>query len=163
MMKIIQIQCIILFALNVACNAQSTVIDTFTGDLEINGEIIFNHGSIQELENHVGAPNEISTEHWEMSNQTVTVYSYENGGEFYFAENVLQKIVITSPSYTLTLGSYDLQVGEPISSIQSGFPKSYSYRKSGNTTIALGAGDHHYLVISYNENNIITILETRVF
>jgi len=162
-MKKLNLTLLVFFFVVISCKGQSTEIDTFTGEVKINNQVTFDEDSKQATNNVFGAPDNITTQYWEMSEETATNYHYNNGAIFQFTNNTLERFVITSSNYYVQMGSFKLQVGNNIGSIQNPFPKSYNYRDSGTTSIALGAGDYHFLLIEYNSNNVITRIESRHF
>jgi hypothetical protein len=153
----------VFFLVVISCKGQSSEIDTFSGEVKINNQIVFDKSSKQATKNEFGQPNNVTTEYWEMSEETATNYHYNNGAKFQFTNNTLERVEITSSNYYIQMGSFKLQVGNNINSIQSKFPKSYNFRNSGGTSIALGAGDYHFLLIEYDSSNIITRIESRHF
>ncbi|MBN2732073.1 MAG: hypothetical protein JXR26_06570 [Balneolaceae bacterium] len=162
-MKKLNLTIFVFFLMTISCKGQSTKIDTFSGEVKINNQIVFDEDSKQATKNVFGQPDNITTEYWEMSDKTATNYIYTNGAKFQFTSDTLERFVLTSSNYYVQMGSFKLQVGNNISSIQNTFPKSYDYRESGTTSIALGAGDYHFLLIKYDSNNVITRIESRHF
>ena len=161
-MKKLNLTVLVFFLVIMSCKGQSTEIDTFNGNLKIINQITFGDTK-QAAENAFGQPDDITTEYWEMSEETVTVYHYNNDAALYFGDDGLESFKLTSSNYYLQMGSFKLKVGNNISSLQNPFPKSYSFRNSGGTSIALGTGDHRFLLIEYNSNNVIINIEERIF
>jgi|GEM_PF-1295542 hypothetical protein len=162
-MKKLNLTIFVFFLMVISCKGQPTEIDTFSGEVKINNQLIFDEDSKQATINVFGQPDNVTTEYWEMSEETATNYHYNSGAKFQFINNALERFVITSSGYYLQMGSFQLEVGNNINSIQSVFPKSFNFRNSGGTSIALGAGDYHFVLIEYDSSNVITRIETRHF
>jgi len=149
--------------LTLSCKGQSMEIDTFSDKLKINDQIVFNEDTKQEVRNIFGAPDNITTEYWEMSDETITTYHYNNGAKFDFSNGIIKSFKLTSPQYYLNLNSFKLQVGNKIASISNKFPQSYEFRSSSGTSIALGSGDYRYLYIKFDDEDTIISIEERIF
>lgn len=146
------------FFVHVSCKAQPA--DNFTGTLTINDTIELGD-TPQAITAKFSQPNDVESVYWEMDEVTATYYKY-NGGEFRFVSNKLESFKFTSSTYKLKLGTFELKVGNNISTLSSAFPKSYSIRSSEGTSITLGTGDYQYISIGTNSNGVITEIELRV-
>lgn len=154
-MKKLNIPIFSFFLVSISCNAQSTDINTFSGEVKINNQITF--GDTEQVAINVfGQPNNITTDFWEISQKDIEIYHYDNGLTLFLTDEGLQSFKLISSNYYLEMGNFHLQVGNNINSIQNKFPKSYSYRNSGGTSIALGTGDYRFLLILFDSNNKIT-------
>jgi hypothetical protein len=104
------------FLIAISCNGQSSEIDTFTGEVKINNQLTFGDTK-QAAKNAFGQPDDVTTEYWEMPQETVTNYHYNNGAKLQFVNNVLASFVITSSNYHVQMDALQLQVGNNINSI----------------------------------------------
>src|SRR5699024_4806227 len=152
----------ILFLTVISCSGQSTKIDTFSGEIKVNNQISF-EATKQSVKSEFGQPNDITTEYWEIGQETATAFHYSNGATLKFGDQGLESFKLTSSNYYIKMGSFELRVGKSISSIQNVFPKSYNYRNSDTTSIALGIGDYRFLLIEYNSTGKITSIDVRTF
>lgn len=146
------------FFVHVSCKAQPA--DNFTGTLTINNTVELGDAP-QAVTTKFGQPNYTENWHGEVSGNNYTSYHYNNGAVFDFVENQLESFTFTSSTYKLKLGSFELKVGNNISTLSSAFPKSYSIRSSEGTSITLGTGDYQYISIGTNSNGVITEIELR--
>jgi len=162
-MKNFNLSILVFFLVVISCTGQSSKINTFTGEVKINNQLTLGDTK-QAAKDIFGEPDDVSTEYWEMSEETVTNYHYNNGAKFQFVNNGLASFVITSSNFSIVMDSFQLQVGNNINSIQNKFTKSYNNRGSdGITSIALGTGDYNFLWIQFDSNNLITKIDLRFY
>lgn len=134
--------------------------DNFTGSVTINDTIELGD-TTSDIVAKFDAPNFTENVYWEMDEITVTYYHY-TGAEFHFHEKKLISFKFTTATYSLNLGSFEIKVGNNISSFATPFPKSYTNRSSEGTSITLGPIDSvAYLSIATDLNGIITEIELR--
>lgn len=146
------------FLIHASCKAQHG--DNFSGTLTINDTIELRDAP-QAVTAKFSQPNDTEVVFWEMKEVNVTRYFYNNGGEFNFVNNELISFKFTSSTYKLKLGTFELKVGNNISTLSSAFPNSYTDRGPKGTAIGLGTGDYQYLNIKTNSNDVITEIELR--
>ncbi len=146
------------FLFQASCKAQPA--DNFSGTLTINDTIELGDAP-QAVTTKFGPPDNNEVVFWEMEEVNVTRYYYYNGGEFNFVDNELISFKFTSSTYKLKLGSFELKVGNNISTLSSAFPKSYSIRSPEGTSITLGTGDYQYISIGTTSNGVITEIDLR--
>lgn len=161
-MKNFSLTLLVFFFVVVSCNGQSQDIDIFSGNVKINNQITFGDTK-QAAKNVFGQPDNITTQYWEMSEETATIYHYNNGAILKFGDDGLKSFELSSSNYYLQMGTFKLRVGNNINTLQDPFPKSYNYRNSGGTSVGLGTGDYRFLLIEYNSNNTITNIEERIY
>src|SRR5699024_3199552 len=103
----------VFFLMAISCNAQSQDIDTFGGDVKINNQITFGDTK-QAAEEIFGQPDDITTKYWEMSDETATIYHYNNGAILKFGDDGLESFKLTSSNYYLQMNSFKLKMGNNI-------------------------------------------------
>lgn len=158
-MKNIVITLFILIALS--CKGQ-TLDAIAVNDFSLNNTLHFGDSPSQ-LTAIMGQPTNISTEYWEIEDETATVYQYLNA-EFEFVNNGLVGFQINSnQNITLNTNLTSFQVGDSIWTLQSYYPNSYNSRSNGYMAINFGTGDYQYLLIQYDVNDVITSIERRIY
>lgn len=145
------------FLVHASCKAQ--LADNYAGVLKINDTIELGDAP-QAVTAKFGQPDDTEIVLWEMMEKNITRYFY-NGARFDFMDNKLTRFTFTSSTYKLKLGSFELKVGNNISTLASAFPDSYSNRGSEGTAITLGSADSEYLNIKTNSNGVVTEIQLR--
>lgn len=129
----------------------------YPSDLTING-ILFSINSKTNVVSLIlktfGKPDKIENYLFEMENIIGKKYSYKNGLVLYLINNTLESFEIIGKSYTFT--SKNIKTGNPISSLKTIFPLSYSNRKNATMILNYENCDCRFLV-EYNKNIISKI------
>lgn len=147
------------FLVHPSCKAQP--LDNFAGTLTINDTIELGDAP-QAVTTKFGQPDNTENWHGEVSGNDYTSYYYNNGAEFDFVDDQLVSFKFTSSSYKIKLGSFELKVGNNISTLSAPFPKSYSKRKPEGTSITLGPADSAaYISVGTSPNGVITEIDLR--
>lgn len=141
--------------------------DYFDGTVNISGMSLYDT-DVQNFMGTYGTPEEISYEYWELTDQEVKVLTYNGSNRFFFGDNqngadMLESFEIKSTQFSINLDQTELKIGFDISTLSNTFPTSYQNREAGHAIIALGDGDYDFILISYDQSEIITKIEHRFF
>ncbi len=154
------------FFITLSCYGQQ-IYDNYDGPILVADLQLFTT-PIETVVLNLGSPDETTYEFWEMSEENVTQLKYNTNDSLFFTEdsdNTLRfySFSLNTSIFTVSIGTLHISVGDHISVIQATFPLSYSNKGEDYIVITNRGGDHDYILIEFDPNNLIAKIEHRVF